>query len=107
MAKFKLQPAPTFTAPVDIPVPGDGFSKVVFTFKYRDRQQMKTFLDRIAKPDEPITDAEMIEDMCSGWELTDPFTRESIDLLVLNYIGATSAIFDKYLEEHTKARAKN
>ena len=107
MAKFKLQPAPTFTAPVDIPVPGDGFSKVVFTFKYRDREQMKAFLARLSDPDSKMSDQELIEEMCSGWELIDPFTRESIDTLVLNYIQATSAIVDTYLEEHTKARAKN
>jgi hypothetical protein len=54
-----------------------------------------------------MADPELIEEMCSGWDLSDPFNRESIDLLVLNYIGATGAIFDKYIDEHTKAKAKN
>lgn len=107
MAKFKLQPAPTFTAPVEIPVPGDGLSKVVFTFKYRDREEMKAFLARVSDADSKMSDAELIEEMCAGWDLTDPFERASLDLLVLNYIRATDAIFDKYLEEQTKARAKN
>lgn len=107
MAKFKLQPAPTFTAPVEIPVPGEGLSKVVFTFRYRDRDAMKAFLNKVSDADKQMSDSELIEEMCDGWELTDPFNRESIDMLVLNYIQATSAIFDKYLDEHTKARAKN
>lgn len=107
MAKFKLQPAPTFTAPVEIPVPGDGFSRVTFTFKYRDRDAMKAFLAKVGNPEEQMSDPELIEEMCSGWDLADPFNRESIDLLVLNYIGATGAIFDKYIDEHTKAKAKN
>lgn len=107
MAKFKLQPAPTFTAPVEIPVPGDGLSKVVFTFKYRDRDAMKAFLAKVSAPESTMTDEELIEEMCVGWELADPFERASVELLVRNYIQAAGAIFDKYLDEHTKARAKN
>jgi hypothetical protein len=107
MAKFKLQPAPTFTAPVEIPVPGEGLSKVVFTFKYRDRDAMKEFLAKVSDADAKMTDEELIEEMCTGWGLTDPFDRASIEMLVLNYIQATGAIFDKYIDEHTKARAKN
>lgn len=107
MAKFKLQPEPTFKAPVEIPVPGDGLVKVNFTFKYRDRDAMKAFLAKVSDPESQMTDEELIEEMCAGWELTDPFERASIELLVKNYIRATSAIFDKYLDEHTKAREKN
>jgi hypothetical protein len=107
MAKFKLQPEPTFSAPVEIPVPGSGFSKVNFIFKYRDRDAMKAFLAKVGNQDEQMSDPELIEDMCSGWDLTDTFNRESVELLVLNYIQATGAIFDKYLDEMTKAKAKN
>lgn len=107
MAKFKLQPAPTFTAPVEIPVPGEGLSKVVFTFKYRDREAMKAFLDKVSDKESEMSDPELIEEMCTGWELTDPFERASLETLVLNYVQAAGAIFDKYLDELTRARAKN
>lgn len=107
MARLKLQPDPTFKAKVGIAVPGAADVPVEFTFKYRDREEMKVFLARLNDPEVKVSDAELIEDMCTGWELTDPFTRESLEKLVLNYIQSTSAIFDKYLDEHTKARAKN
>lgn len=109
MPKFKLQPAPTFRAPVEIPVPGEGRSKVLFDFKYRDRDAMKEFLEKVGNTETQLSDTDLIMEMCTGWELTDPFNRESVDLLVRNYIQAGSAIFEKYLDEHTssKAREKN
>ena len=56
-----------------------------------------------------MSDTDLIMEMCTGWELTDPFNRESVDLLVRNYIQAGNAIFETYLDEHTssKAREKN
>lgn len=107
MAKFLLQPKPTFTAQVAIPVPGEGVSKVGFTFKYRNREEMKVFLARVSDPELTMSDPEFIEELCIGWELSDPFNRASLEELVLNYVQAPQAIFDTYLDELTKARAKN
>lgn len=103
MGKLKLQPDPTFKAKVPIPVPGAPSVDVEFTFKYRNRDELKAFM---AASDERA-EAETVLEMCTGWELTDAFTRESIDTLLLNYITASRAIFETYIDEHLKARAKN
>lgn len=103
MAKLKLQPEPTFKAKVGIPVPGGAPVSVEFTFIWRNREDLQKFI--AAGAEQP--DTETILQMCSGWESTDPFTRESIDILVANYIPAPQAIFDTYIDEHTKARTKN
>ncbi len=103
MAKLKLQPEPIFKSKVGIPVPGGKDELVEFTFKYRDRDELKKFFEAAVDRQ----DAETLLDMCTGWDLTDPFNRESMDLLVKNYATAPGIIMQAYLEEHTKARSKN
>lgn len=103
MAKLKLNPDPTFTATVPVPIPGGDPAPVVFTFKHRDRKAIEAFL----KSAHEREDAANILEMASGWDLADAFTRENVEVFVANYIGGTRAVFDVYLEELTKARAKN
>jgi hypothetical protein len=103
MAKLKLQPDPTFRAKVGIAVPGAAAVEVEFTFKYRNRDEVQAFIDASKERDNVAT----ILEMCTGWELTDPFTAENIATLVLNYIAAPEAIFIQYLDELTRAARKN
>jgi hypothetical protein len=103
MTKLKLDPAPTFTAPVAIPVAGGGFESVKFTFKHRTRDEMQAFLKTV----DELKDVEMVRAVATGWELTDDFDSENIEKLVQNYIGSPKAIFDTYLDELFKARQKN
>ena len=101
--KFSLTPKPTFQATVAIPVPGEGTSDVVFTFKGRTREQMRSFHDDVKELD----NADLILFVASGWDLDDAFDKDSLVRLTENYLGATSAIFDTYLKELTQARLGN
>jgi hypothetical protein len=103
MAKFKLQPDPTFKAKVAIQVAGGKPVEVEFTFRHRSREDLEKFIQASTERPDPQT----ILEMASGWELSDAFTQENLELLSQNYIGASRAIFDKYIEEHTKARLGN
>ena len=105
MAKVKLAltNAPTFKAKVAIPVPGAKAMEVEFTFKGRTREQFKEFVDALAG----MEDAEAIMGLASGWELGDPFTRENVELLVNNYLGAARVVIEKYFAELTQARLGN
>ncbi len=103
VSRLKLQPAPTFKATVQIPVPGGKDEPVEFVFKFRNRDEIKKLIDGV--DGQLWTD--VILAVAENWDLSDPFTRESIDLLTTNYVGAGQAIFDTYVEQHTKARAKN
>ena len=47
MPKFTLNPAPTFKAKVDIPVPGGKVEKVEFTFRHRTREEFQRWLEDI------------------------------------------------------------
>lgn len=103
MAKFKLTPDPTFNANVEIPVAGGEPVSVAFTFKHRTRDELQAFTKSV----DGREDADLILDMCSGWELADAFTRENVLTLAQNYITAPRAVFETYLDELVKARTKN
>lgn len=103
MAKLKLQPEPTFKAKVAIPVAGADGVDVEFTFRHRTREELQKFISASGDRE----DVDTILEMASGWELSDAFTKDNLGLLVQNYIAAPRAVFDKYVDELVKARAKN
>jgi len=104
-AKLVLTANPTFKAKVAIPVPGAGTTDVEFIFKHRTKDQLKEFMDS----NDGRSDVEVITDMCSGWDLAEPFDEENVEKLVQVYVGSAQAIFETYLSESTGAgrRVKN
>ena len=99
-----LNPAPTFTAPVKIPVPGYSEpAEVVFTFKHRTKEQYNAFLDQV----KDMEDVEAIKAVATAWGLPDNFSDENIALFVQNYIAGGRSVIETYLTELTKARAGN
>ncbi len=103
MAKLILQPKPTFDAKVMIPVPGAGFEAVNFTFKHRTRTELQTFVKGLGDHD---SDAAMVMDIASGWELADSFNLTNVEALAENYIAAPGAILETYLDQLARNREK-
>ena len=104
MAKFKLQPEPTFKSKVKIPVPGESKeAEVEFTFRFRDTDELQALFKRAAEQ----TNVKTAMEMACGWELADAFNEENMDLLHRTYIGALNRLIEGYWEEHTKALEKN
>ena len=103
MAKLKLTASPTFKSKVAIPVPGGKPADVEFIFKGRTKDQFKEFVEGIGDRE----DADVIMDCASGWELDDPFSKENVEQMIQNYIGAARAIIGKYMTELTAARLGN
>ena len=106
MAKLQLAAAPTFKTIVQIPVPGSKPVGVEFTFKGRTKAEFNQFvadLDSGAMKE----DVDVLMSIASGWELDDPFDRESVSKLIENYIGSWRAVVQTYIQELTAARAKN
>jgi hypothetical protein len=104
MAKLKLVPNPTFSAPVLIPVHGSAPVPVTFTFKHRSQTELQSYIRDLAA-DRP--DIDVIKDVASAWELDDEFTDENIGRLLDNYGGANKAVWDTYLSVLAGERAKN
>lgn len=101
--KLNLSAAPTFKVKVAIPVPGGKSVDVEFTFKHRTREAFKDFIEKISDRE----DVETILDIASGWDLDDPFDKDSLDEMTQNYIGSSMAIIQAYMSELTNARVKN
>jgi len=104
MASFTLTPEPTFKAKVDIPIPGKKAQKVELTFKWRDSDDFKAFMQGLESYD---SDTDAVMDFVTGWELSDAFSRENVEKMVKNYIGSARAIINVYIEENTGARLGN
>jgi hypothetical protein len=104
MAKIKLDPNPTFQAPVTVPVHGAEPVQVSFTFRHRTRSAWEAWL----KDELPnLSDAEVIQALACGWELDDEFSAENIGRLLENYGGVGMAVFEAYERELSGARVKN
>lgn len=99
MAKIKLQLTanPTFKADVAIPIAGAQPAKVQFTFKHRNKDALKEFFDGMADKD----DTTLVMEMCSGWELEEPFDAENVTKLVTEYVGSAAAILETYISHST------
>jgi hypothetical protein len=101
MATLSLTPNPTFSASVLIPIPGADPVPVQFTFRHRNRQELKDWLSKERE------DVDAILEMATAWDLAEPFERPAVELLVKNYFGSAQAAIEKYLSELTAAKRKN
>lgn len=109
--KLTLVPAPTFTAKVMVPVPGQGDVPVEFTFKHRTREEMQRFTAKF-NPEGPeydasMTDEQMVMDCACGWELADAFTEPNVKEFCRQYLVGPAAVFETYVAEMAGARLKN
>lgn len=104
MAKLKLQPDPTFTAKVDIPVPGAAPASVTFTFKHRSKEEMERFIKEAAGMED---DLQVVMSVATNWDLSDTFNEENVKTLISNYIAAPQKVFETYLQELSGNRRKN
>ena len=107
---FQLEPNPTFTAPVSIPLPGGETATVDFTFAHMGRKALQRFLDRV----KDLPDAEAVGDVVDGWSGVAgadgeplPYTEEALAAMLDNYHGASLAILQTYIRELTGQRVKN
>ena len=103
MAKLQLTASPTFRCNVLIPVPGKKPVPVEFNFKGRTKDEFKSFIDTIGDRE----DVDVILDIATGWELEEAFGRDSVELLLQNYLGSARVIIEKYIGELTSARLGN
>lgn len=103
MGKLSIVAAPTFKAPVSIPVAGGAPVDVEFTFKHRTKDQLKEFGESLVGK----ADTELLLDMVAGWDFAEPLSPESAETMLQNYAGAALPIYKKYIEELSQAKAKN
>ena len=103
MAKLTLIAAPTFKANVGIPVAGGEPIQVAFTFKHRTRTALDEFMNTRAGK----SDAETFMEMVEAWDIDLPYTKENVETLIENYLGAPLATYRAYIDELVQAKVKN
>lgn len=101
---IKLEPNPTFWAPVDIHVPGQGKGRIEVEFRYLDKTARAAFFEKIAEK----SNIEALGEIAIGWrEIDAPFSTENLGRLLDAYPGAATALYDGYFKELTGALEKN
>ena len=103
MAKLNFTTAPTFTLKVAIPVPGKKAVDVEFTFKGRNREEFREYLDASTNKE----DVDALMDTVTGWELENEFCREEVERMTLFYPAAARAIIQRYITEISGVRLGN
>lgn len=103
MAKLKLIANPTFKAKVGVPVAGGDPVMVEMEFKHRT----KTALDEFIKARVDKSDSETFMEMVVGWDLEDPFIKQSVETLLENYAGTSLAAFRVYIDQLVQTKIKN
>lgn len=106
---FNLNPAPTFTAPVPLSVPGLREPlEVSFTFKHLSRTALEKWVNKyLAAPTH-----EVLAEVIAGWDMKKdgeavPYSITALAELVEAYTPARGEISDAYILELTRAKRKN
>ncbi len=109
---FKLQPNPTFSAKVEIPVPGaDAPATLPLVFRHKGRKAAQAWVE--SAPGRQ--DIDFLMEIVADWgaevvgEDGQPqaFSREAFDRLLDEYPASGQAIFNAYLRELGEARRGN
>lgn len=108
---FKLNPKPTFTAPVALSVPGMSEPlEVTFTFRHQNKTALAKWVAEAATEDSPDALHKVIASW-SGIKSDDgadsPYSLTALSDLLENYSTAQGEIFRAYLKELTEAKRKN
>lgn len=122
-AKTKLSiaaPAPSFKKEVELTFSNGAVSKVIFDFKYRTREefaQLEDDLNAMTSPEFKTNveaarwinqnAAEHLLKIATGWDLVDPFTKETLAALFDRYPRATFEINSSYAAACNFGRIKN
>lgn len=99
---FRIDPAPTFSAKVQIFDGPDG--AITLEFRHRTRDGLAEFLESSKDRD----DIDIVMDIVAGWsDVSAEFSREAMTRVIQNYHPAALTIVRAYVDELTKARTGN
>lgn len=103
---FKLQPNPTFKAPVDIPVAGELPEKVLFTFKHKTRTQFDALVKAVINGETTVDDA--VRDVVVEWTYPGvDYNDEALSQCFDMFPGSANAIFTTYRQSLFEGQRKN
>ncbi|MDD5297669.1 MAG: phage tail assembly chaperone [Rhodocyclaceae bacterium] len=109
---FKINPAPTFSAPVSLTVPGQDESATLdITFQHKGKQALSAWIKAAV---EGRADLDSLTEVVAGWDgVSDdagnplPFSPEALATLLDQYPAAAGEFYAAYRKALTESRAKN
>ncbi|MFA6203787.1 MAG: phage tail assembly chaperone [Gallionella sp.] len=108
---LKLNPNPTFSATVQISVPGSEKTIAVkMVFRHRTMKQITAWFKLQEKRESSEALAELIESWSGIFDDKSneiEFSRESLTTLLENYQPATNEIIRAYMQELAQSKVKN
>lgn len=107
---LKLVPNPTFTAPVQITVPGGALETLRVTFRHKSADGLAAWFTANVEKSAKEALLEVIESWSGvvdekGEEV--PFSDEALDRLLHGYKPAANELITAYVKALTESRAKN
>jgi hypothetical protein len=114
--RININPAPTFTVPVLISVPGAEPAKISVTFRHKGRKALDAWIKRPAEAKTAgteIADADYLGEIIADWadigadDRPVPYSRDALADLLDAYPTSGTELFNAYLKALTEAREKN
>ena len=104
MAKFNLslKALPDFKLPVKFQLANGEDAEVVLTVKHKKSSELQEILNR-----ENFSTKELINEICSDWDLEEPFNDENVDEFANLFPGAVPSLMDSYMKALAGQRVKN
>lgn len=104
MAKFKLslKALPDFKLPVKFQLANGEDYDIVLTVKHKKSSELQEILNR-----ENFSTKELINEICSDWDLEDQFNDENVDKFVDLFPGAVPSLMETYMKALAGQRVKN
>lgn len=102
---FKINPNPTFTAKVELSVPGSTRPAAIeVEFKHLPRKAIKAFFENL----EGKSDADALSEIMIGWSGIDAtYAKDTLEQLLDNYPAASMELFEAFRRELLEAKRKN
>lgn len=102
---FKLQPAPTFWASVDIPLPGGETAPLELELRWLPEAERRELVSGLS---EDTPGVEVLRKLVVGWRDVDAeFSDEALATLSGNYPGAAWSVLREYPKHLAGAKRKN
>jgi len=102
---FKIEPDPTFGAPVPLSRPGVAQPiEVIVTFRYKDRDALAAWVAKKGKVD----DVQLLDEVIEEWSGFDqPYSVTALSDVLAKYTPSRHEFFRSYLHELTDSKRKN
>ena len=105
-ALFSVDPAPTFTSPVQITAPGGEKRALLVTYRHKGKAALAEWRKSVeTRP--PEEEADILLEIITDWQAAETFNRPALERLLDGHYGAAQELYLAYLAGLSGARLGN